>query len=72
MKDPKQIHLQTTEETILLGWGAESRDADGHLTSFYDTRDADCFGLVEWIKECTSEGETVTFFPQKPITDKGE
>lgn len=33
MKDPKPIHLTTTEEVRAQGWIAEARDDDGHLVS---------------------------------------
>jgi molybdopterin synthase sulfur carrier subunit len=63
MKSPSPANLQTSEEIREKGWQAESRDADGHLTSCHAPIKADDPGIAEWIVECTSRGETVTFWP---------
>ncbi len=63
MKNPNPVNLQTSQELRAQGWQAESRDADGHLTSWHAPIDADDRGIAEWIMECTSSGETVTFWP---------
>lgn len=64
MKDPMPINLASTETIRSNGWAAESRDADGHLTSCHAPFDGDD-SIVEWIIECTARGETVTFFPRQ-------
>lgn len=65
MKNPFPVNLQTSAEVRQQGWQAESRDADGHLISCHAPIEADDQGIVEWIVECTSRGETVTFWPTK-------
>ena len=63
MKNPNPVNLQTSAEIRDRGWQAESRDADGHLISCHAPIEADDPGIAEWIVECTSRGETVTFWP---------
>jgi hypothetical protein len=63
MKNPNPVNLQSSAEVRERGWQAESRDADGHLISCHAPIEADDPGIAEWIVECTSRGETVTFWP---------
>ena len=63
MKNPKPINLQTSDRVRAQGWGAESRDADGHLISCYDTIGTGDDGIIDWVRECNKAGETVTFWP---------
>lgn len=63
MKNPFPVNLQTSAEVRAQGWQAESRDSDGHLISCHAPIEADDTGIAEWIAECTSRGETVTFWP---------
>lgn len=63
MKNPNPVNLQTSVEVRGQGWQAESRDADGHLTSCHAPIEANDASIAEWIVECTSRGETVTFWP---------
>lgn len=67
MKNPFPVNLQTSAEVRQQGWQAESRDAHGHLISCHAPIEADDQGIAEWFVECTSRGETVTFWP---TTDK--
>lgn len=62
MKNPNPVNLQTSEEIRKQGWQAESRDADGHLISCHAPISVDD-DIAQWIVECTSAGETVTFWP---------
>jgi len=64
MKDPMPINLMTSEEVRATGWQAESRDADGHLIGLYSQFDDD-EGIVWFVRETTSRGETVTIWPPK-------
>ena len=64
MKNPNPINLMTSEEARKLGWQAESRDPDGHLISLHAPVEASDETIAEWIVECTSRGETVTFWPE--------
>jgi hypothetical protein len=63
MKNPFPVNLQTSAEVRGQGWQAESRDADGHLISCHAPIEANDGNIAEWIVECTSRGETVTFWP---------
>lgn len=63
MKNPNPVNLQTSKEVRERGWQAESRDADGHLTSCHAPIEADDAGIAKWIVECTGSGQTVTFWP---------
>lgn len=63
MKNPNPVNLQSSAEVRERGWQAESRDTDGHLISCHAPIEADDRGIAEWIVECTSRGETVTFWP---------
>lgn len=63
MKNPNPVNLQSSAEVRERGWQAESRDAAGHLISCHAPIEADDPGIAEWIVECTSRGETVTFWP---------
>lgn len=63
MMNPFPVNLLTSAEVRGRGWQAESRDADGHLISCHAPIDADDSSIAEWIVECTSRGETVTFWP---------
>lgn len=63
MKNPNPVNLQSSAEVRERGWQAESRDADGHLISCHAPIEADDPGIAEWIVECTSRGETLTFWP---------
>ena len=65
MKDPMPINLTTSEEIRALGWQAESRDADGHLLATHVPFGDDDEGIVWFVRETTSRGETVTIWPPK-------
>ena len=58
MLDPKPINLKTDDAFRREGWGAVSRDKDGHATSCYDTQYDET--LAEWLLECFRAGYTVT------------
>jgi hypothetical protein len=65
MKDPMPINLMTSEEVRASGWQAESRDADGHLLATHAPFGDDDEGIVWFVRETTSRGETVTIWPPK-------
>ena len=72
MKDPRPIQLMTTAEVIAQGWGAEARDADGHLMSCYAPFDkGDDQTAGEWVRECQQDGYTVTVFPRRAALEAG-
>ena len=64
MKDPIPINLSTPDEIKAAGWAGESRDGDGHLLSSHAPLESGDDTIADWIIECTSRGETVTFFPK--------
>lgn len=66
MKNPNPVNLQSSDEIWKAGWRAESRDADGHVTSYHAPISAEDTSIAEWIVECTKAGETVTFWPESP------
>lgn len=62
MKNPNPVNLKTVDEVRAEGWVGQSRDEDGHLISCtLISQDDDQMG--NWIMECLSHGETVTFYP---------
>ena len=66
MKDPRPVHLTTTEEVRAQGWIAEARDDDGHLMSCRSwasqlSANQNLQGLGEFISEY-EEDATVTVF----------
>lgn len=62
MKDPMPINLQTPEETRALGWQAECRDADGHLTRTHAPFKTD-EDIVWLVREALEHGDTITIWP---------
>lgn len=64
MRSPNPVNLMTSEEVRCNGWQAESRDADGHLIAMHAPfGSSDDEGIVWFVRECTSRGETVTIWP---------
>ena len=69
MKDPMPVNLMTSEEVRASGWQAESRDADGHLLAMHAPFGPDDDeGIVWFVRETTSRGETVTIWPIAAIS----
>lgn len=66
MKNPNPINLATPEEIRALGWQAEVRDADGHLTRTHAPFASD-EDIVWLVKEAMQYGETVTIWPVAPV-----
>jgi molybdopterin synthase sulfur carrier subunit len=62
MKNPKPVHLATSEEIRSKGWGAESRDSDGHLIRTHRPFETD-EEIVSFVREGIEYGETVTIWP---------
>jgi hypothetical protein len=63
MHDPKPIHLMTQTEVRAGGWIAEARDSDGHLITTISP-EASNESLGEWLRDCTTDGLTITNFPK--------
>lgn len=63
MKDPKPVHLKTSETVRSEGWIAEARDSDSHLISVISP-DADDEQLGQFMREMVADGLTVTAFPR--------
>jgi molybdopterin synthase sulfur carrier subunit len=63
MIDPNPVNFMTPEEVRSNGWQAESRDADGHLIGLHAPFGDDAEGIVWFVREATSRGETVTIWP---------
>lgn len=61
MKNPMHINLMTPEQVKAGGWGAESRDADGHLISTHIPFERD-EEIVRFVREAIGDGETVTIW----------
>lgn len=62
MKNPQPLHLTPPEKIRALGWQAECRDSDGHLTRTHAPFDTDA-DIVWLVREATSHGDTVTIWP---------
>ena len=62
MKNPSPVNLMTPEETRALGWQAECRDADGHLTRTHAPFASD-EDIVWLVREALEHGDTVTIWP---------
>lgn len=64
MENPQWMNQQTPEEVKALGWKAECRDSDGHLTRmqapFQDDED-----IVSFVREAMLHGETITIWPHE-------
>jgi hypothetical protein len=67
MKNPYPVHLQTSAEVRAVGWGAESRDDDRHLCTTHVKFDDDK-AMVQYIRQCLEDGQTVTIWPHKIAT----
>lgn len=64
MRNPMPINLMTSDEVRASGWQAEARDSDGHLISMHAPfGNEDDEGIVWFVREATSRGETVTIWP---------
>lgn len=66
MLDPKPINLSTPDDVRAASWAAESRDRDGHLIRTHAPFDGD-EDICWFVRECVSNGETVTIWPGRPI-----
>jgi hypothetical protein len=62
MKSPNVVNLWTSEKVRSLGWGAEARDADGHLMNTHIPFSSDD-ERNRYIGESLAEGWTVTLWP---------
>lgn len=62
MKNPTTINLMPSEKVRSLGWMAEARDSDGHLTRAHAAFDCD-EDIVWLVREAMENGETVTIWP---------
>ena len=62
MKDPQPLHLTTPEQIRALGWQAECRDSDGHLTRTHAPFDSD-EDIVWLVREALAHGDTITIWP---------
>ena len=72
MKHPRPVNLMTQDEVRAQGWGAEARDAEGHVVSVHVPFDADDDEeAAAWVRECQRDGYTVTVFPALPLTAGG-
>jgi hypothetical protein len=61
LKNPKLLNLMTSEEIRANGWGAEARDADGHLMTAHIPFSSDD-ERSRYVAECAAEGWTVTIW----------
>lgn len=65
MKDPQPLHLTPPEQIRALGWQAECRDVDGHLTRTHAPFKTD-EDIVWLVREALEHGETITIWPVTP------
>lgn len=62
MNDPKPLHLTPSDKIRELGWQAECRDADGHLTRTHAPFETD-EDIIWLVKEALEHGDTITIWP---------
>lgn len=62
MKDPQPLHLTPPEQIRALGWQAECRDADGHLTRTHAPFATD-EDIVWLVREALEHCDTITIWP---------
>lgn len=65
MKAPTTINLLTPEQVRAVGWQAECRDEDGHLTRTHAPFASD-EDIVWLVREALEHGDTITIWPVKP------
>lgn len=63
MQSPNPVNLTPPDEIRALGWQAEARDADGHLTRTHVPFETD-EDIVWFVREALSYGDTITIWPK--------